>query len=266
MTTRRLFPWALGAAVSLAGCQSVPFTGRSHLVLVSQAQEKKLGEDAYKEALTKGKVSTDQEKVGMIRRIGHRISKVSNRPDFQWEFNVIEDDKQINAWCLPGGKVAFYTGILPVTQTEVGNAVVMGHEVAHALARHGAERMSQGMVAQFGAQAASIFLGGSSSATREVFDKAYGLGANLGILAYSRHQESEADHIGLILMAQAGYDPKEAVEFWGRMEKATGGKGDNNPLAKFLGTHPPSKERQEQLRKWLPEAMTHYKPDAAAQK
>ncbi|MBI5202475.1 MAG: M48 family metallopeptidase [Elusimicrobia bacterium] len=263
MTIRRPFLSALGATVLLAACQSVPYTGRSHLVLVSQAQERKLGEEAYKEALTKGKVSTDPEKTGMIRRIGHRISKAANRPDFQWEFNVIEDEKQINAWCLPGGKVAFYTAIFPVTATEPGAAVVMGHEVAHALARHGAERMSQGMVAQAGAQAASIFLGGSSAATKQVFDQAFGLGANHGLLAYSRHQESEADHIGLILMAQAGYDPHEAVEFWGRMEKATGGgKGGNNPLAKYLGTHPPSKERQEQIRQWLPEAMQHYKPEA----
>lgn len=260
----RPFPFALGAAILLSGCQSVPYTGRSHLVLVSQSHEKKLGEEAYKEALTKGKVSNDQEKVSMIRRVGHRISKAANRPDFQWEFNVIEDEKQINAWCLPGGKVAFYTGILPVTQSELGAAVVMGHEIAHALARHGAERMSQGMVAQFGAQAASIFLTGKSAATRDVFDKAYGLGANLGLLAYSRHQESEADRIGLILMAQAGYDPKEAVEFWGRMEKATGGKGGNNALAKYLGTHPPSKERQQQIRDWLPEAMKHYKAEGSS--
>ncbi len=249
----------LVAAAALLACQTVPFTGRSHLVLISQPQEKRLGDEAYKEALAKGKVSSDQEKVSMVRRVGHRTAKAADRPDFQWEFNVIEDDKQINAWCLPGGKVAFYTGIFPVTKTEEGVAVVMGHEVAHALARHGAERMSQGLLAQFGAQAAGILLSTKSPQTRDVFEKAYGLGANLGLLAYSRKQESEADRIGLILMAKAGYDPKEAVEFWGRMDKAAGGKSSDG-LAKYLGTHPPSKERQEAIRKWLPEALKYYNP------
>ncbi|MBI4348142.1 MAG: M48 family metallopeptidase [Elusimicrobia bacterium] len=250
---------ALAAVAVLAACQSVPITGRKNLVLVSQSKEKQLGEEAYKEALTKGKVSTDQEKIQMVRRVGHRIAKAANRPDFQWEFNVLEDDKQINAWCLPGGKVAFYTGIFPVTQTEAGIAVVMGHEIAHALARHGAERMSQGMLAQFGAQAATLLLGGSSPATKTLFDQAYGLGANLGILAYSRKHESESDKIGLILMAKAGYDPKEAVEFWGRMDKAAGGGKRGDALGKFLSTHPPSKERQAQIREWLPEALEHYR-------
>ncbi|MBI4424764.1 MAG: M48 family metallopeptidase [Elusimicrobia bacterium] len=250
----------VAAGLGLAACQSVPFTGRRHVMLVSEGQEKKLGEDAYKDTLAKAKVSTDTEKVALIRKVGHRIAKAANRPDFQWEFNLLEDDKMINAWCLPGGKVAFYTGILPVTKTEEGVAVVMGHEVAHALARHGGERMSQGMIAQFGGQALSILLSGKGSpATREIANQAYGIGVGVGVmLPFSRHQESEADKIGLILMAKAGYDPSQAIDFWGRMAQAAGEKG-NQPLAKFLGTHPPSKERQDKIRGWLPEAMSHYK-------
>lgn len=256
---RRSIYLLVAALSAAAACQTVPFTGRRHLILISAGQEKKLGEDAYKETLSKSKLSPDAEKAAMIRKVGHRIAKAANKPDFQWEFNLIEDDKQVNAWCLPGGKVAFYTGILPVTQDETGVAVVMGHEVAHALARHGGERMSQGMVAQFGAQAASIILANKPAQTRELFGQAYGLGANLGLLAYSRGQESEADKIGLILMAKAGYNPEASIAFWGRMAQKAGEKG-GDPLQKFLGTHPPSKERQEKIRSWLPEAMQHYKP------
>ncbi|MBI3549107.1 MAG: M48 family metallopeptidase [Elusimicrobia bacterium] len=218
-----------------------------------------MGEQAYAETLKKSKVSADQQKVSVVRQVGYRLAKAADKPDFQWEFNVIEDDKQINAWCLPGGKVAFYTGILPVTQDEDGIAVVMGHEIAHALARHGAERMSQGMLAQGVGTVAGAFLGGNP-AGQKVFEQAYGLGVGVGImLPYGRAQESEADHIGLIIMAKAGYDPNKALDFWQRMEKATGGKG-GGPLDRYLSTHPINSDRQKAIRGWIPEAMQHYKP------
>jgi predicted Zn-dependent protease len=247
-------------ALLAAACQSVPYTNRSRVVLVSASEEKKLGEQAYAEVLKKGKVSTDREKVDMLRRIGLKMSKVADRPDFQWEFNLLEDDKQINAFCLPGGKVAFYTGILPVTVTEAGAAVVMSHEIAHALARHGAERMSQGMVAQTGGQLLGAVLGGGqgAAASSRLYEQLYGLGAGLVVLSYSRAQESEADHIGLILMQKAGYDLEEAVTFWGRMAKATDGKHASGPLDKFLSTHPANAERQNQIKQWIPEVRAKF--------
>jgi predicted Zn-dependent protease len=256
-------PWraALPPALLLAAaCQTVPYTGRSHLILVSSSEEIQMGEQAYRDTLKKSKLSLDQEAIETIRRVGLRIAKAADRPDFRWEFNLIEDDKTINAWCLPGGKVAFYTGILPITQGEDGIAVVMGHEVAHALARHGSERMSQGMIANAGERVAGILLAGSSFLTQEVFGQAYGLGMGLGVmLPFSRKQESEADHIGLILMAKAGYDPSEAVQFWKRMQKAMGGSG--SPVAEFLRTHPNDEKRQRQIQAWLADIKEkYYKP------
>ncbi|TPW21482.1 MAG: Peptidase family M48 [Elusimicrobia bacterium] len=255
----RLLAAALLACV-FAACQSVPYTNRSRVVLVSASEEKKLGEQAYADVLKKGKVSTDRDKVDMLRKVGRNLAKVADKPDFQWEFNLLEDDKQINAFCLPGGKVAFYTGILPVTATEAGAAVVMSHEIAHALARHGAERMSQGLVAQTGGQLLGAVLGGgqTTAASNKLYEQLYGLGAGLVVLSYSRSQESEADHIGLILMQKAGYDMQEGVSFWGRMAKATEGKRSGGPLDKFLSTHPASQERQAQIQKWIPEIKAKY--------
>ena len=256
---QRLCALAVLALVA-AACQSVPYTNRSRVVLVSASEEKKLGEQAYAEVLKKGKVSADREKVDMLRKIGRNLAKVADKPDFQWEFNLLEDDKQINAFCLPGGKVAFYTGILPVTATEAGAAVVMSHEIAHALARHGAERMSQGLVAQTGGQLLGAVLGGGAgtAASNKLYEQLYGLGAGLVVLSYSRSQESEADHIGLILMQNAGYDLDEGIAFWGRMAKATEGKRSGGPLDKFLATHPASQERQAQIKKWIPEIKAKY--------
>jgi len=245
-----------------AACQSVPYTGRSHMILVSSSEETQMGEQAYRETLKKARLSTDEKDIETIRRVGLRIAKAADRPDFRWEFNLIQDDKTVNAWCLPGGKVAFYTGILPITKDETGIAVVMGHEVAHALARHGSERMSQGMIVNAGEKVASVLLAGSSFLTQEVFGQAYGLGAELGVmLPFSRKQESEADHIGLILMAKAGYDPAEAAEFWKRMAKAMGGEGKGSSLAAFLRTHPPDEKREHQIEEWLPDVKEkYYKP------
>jgi predicted Zn-dependent protease len=239
-------------AIVLFACQTVPVTGRQQLILLSAQEETRMGLDAYEQILKEEKLSQDPQVNAMVRRVGRRIADVSNRPDFQWEFRVIEKDVA-NAFALPGGKVAVYTGILKYTQTEAGLAVVMGHEVAHALARHGGERMSQSMVAQFGLTLGDIALGGSNPVVMQAVTMAYGLGVQL---PFSRHQESEADHIGLVLMAQAGYDPNEAVPFWQRM--SSGKTGSAPP--EFLSTHPSGATRIRQLQQWMPEALQYYSP------
>ncbi|MFH1723203.1 MAG: M48 family metallopeptidase [Elusimicrobiota bacterium] len=247
----------------LLACQTVPYTGRSRMLLVSQSEEKKLGEQAYRDILKKAKVSNDRQQVDLLRKVGRRLAKVADRPDFKWEFSLIEDDKMINAFCLPGGKVAFYTGILPVTEGEDGIAVVMSHEIAHALARHGAERMSQGMIVNAGGQILGAAVGGKSPVQQKLYREFYAIGVGVGVmLPYSRKQESESDKIGLILMAKAGYDPAQALLFWKRMEQATEGKGSDSPLAKFMRTHPTSVDRQRQIQEWLPEIRAKYsKPE-----
>jgi metalloendopeptidase OMA1, mitochondrial len=250
---------ALILLAAFAGCRTVPMTGRKQLVLIGEGDERKMGLTAYQEALSKERLSTDAAKVDMVRRVGKRLAAAADKPDFQWEFNLVEDDKTINAWCLPGGKVAVYTGLLKVTEDEAGLAVVMGHEIAHALARHGGERMSQGLLAQAGGMALAVALSQKPDQTQQLAQQAYGLGVGVGVLLpYSRHQESEADRIGLTLMAKAGYDPEAALGFWDRMAKATGEKGSG--LEKYLSTHPPARERIEDIRKRIPEARAHYKP------
>ncbi len=239
-----------------AACRSVPYTKRSQLVLVSASEETALGEGAYKDALSKAKLSTDAAAAALVRRVGERIAAAADKPDYKWEFNLIDDPKTVNAWCLPGGKVAVYSGILPVTQDENGMAVVLGHEISHALARHGSERMSQGLLAQLGGAALGAATAGKSAQTQQLALEAYGAGAQVGVLLpFSRAQESEADHIGLILMAEAGYDPGGAVEFWRRMAKSSG--GDSTP--EFLRTHPADDKRIEKIQEELPEARGHLK-------
>lgn len=204
------------------GCAKVPYTNRSQLILVSQRDESALGAQAFSQVVAKSRVDSSPDVNRAVTEVGERLARVAKRPDFQWKFIVIDDPHQVNAFCLPGGKVAVYTGILPVAQDQAGLAVVLGHEIAHALARHGAERMSQGMVAQSVGQALAIGLGGGAESAMIL--AAYGLGTQYGVLLpYGRTQESEADHIGLLLMAQAGYDPREAVDFWQRMERSGGG-------------------------------------------
>lgn len=245
--------------IFLAGCQTVPFTGRSRVLLVSIEEEKALGAEAYQKVLREGRLSQDREKVLLLRKVGRRLAQVAERPDFQWEFNLLQDDKQVNAFCLPGGKVAFYTGILPVARDEAGIAVVMGHEIAHALARHGAERMSQGMLANLGGNVLGVLLSSKPAATREAFGQAYGLGLGVGVLLpHSRAHEAEADRIGLTLMAKAGYDPRQAVEFWKKMETLKGGSGGPG----FLSTHPTDLNRQKKLAGWMPEALKFYESPA----
>ena len=247
---------ALSAAVSvlITACETVPVTGRHQLMLISPGEELSLGEEAYKKTLKSSKLSPDQAATEMVRRVGERIAKAADRPDYKWEFNLVED-KTPNAFCLPGGKVVVYTGILPITKDETGLATVVGHEVAHALARHGAERMSTGLLTDLAGKTAGIVFSGGHPETASAVEQAFGIGSNVGILLpFSRSQESEADHIGLILMSKAGYDPRQAVGFWQRMEQAA--KGEHPP--EFLSTHPSDERRVRQIEAWLPEALPYY--------
>jgi metalloendopeptidase OMA1, mitochondrial len=241
------------------GCARTPFTRRSQLILISPEQEAKLGAQAYQEVLQQSDVEKSPAYTGPVDEVGRRLARVVDRADYAWQFAVIDDPKQQNAFALPGGKVAVYTGLYPVAQNTGGLAVVMGHEIAHVVARHGAERMSQGLAAQAGGAVLGGILGGGASA--EAVMAAYGLGAQLGVLLpYGRTQESEADHIGLILMARAGYDPREALGFWERMERASQGGGP----PEFISTHPSHGTRLEQIRAWLPEAQRYYEASARA--
>jgi predicted Zn-dependent protease len=243
------------------GCATVPETGRKELILIPESQELALGVKSYREILSKSKLSQDQKMGEMVRRIGGNVARVTSRDypiakDYQWEFNVIEDEKTPNAFALPGGKIAVYTGILKYTQNEAGLATVISHEVAHALARHGGERMSQVLLAQLGEAALNTAVKDQSPAAVTAINIGYGVVTTVGVLLpYSRLQESEADHIGLILMAKAGYDPREAIGFWERMAKAGGTK----PPA-FLSTHPTDEKRIAQIKEWVPEALKYYQP------
>jgi predicted Zn-dependent protease len=248
-------------ALIAAACETVPVTGRRQLQLLSPSEEMELGVATYQQILKKVKVSTDPQLNALVTRVGSRIAAATGRTDFQWEYRVIEDP-QANAFALPGGKIAVYTGILPITRDEAGLAAVLGHEVAHVTARHGGERMSQDLAAQLGVSALSIASGvalGDPGAT-QLAAKAFGLGAQYGVLfPFNRAQESEADRIGLIYMAKAGYDPRAARDLWIRMAEAS--KAGQRP-PEFLSTHPSEQTRIKQIEDWLPEALKHYQPAA----
>ncbi|MDR2611559.1 MAG: M48 family metallopeptidase, partial [Deltaproteobacteria bacterium] len=250
----------------LAGCATVAGTGRSQLNLVSDAELNQESALAYKQVLAEGKLSSNRQDTAMIKRVGQRIAQAAqllmasegragDLAGYNWEFNLIDEPGTVNAFCMAGGKVAFYSGILPVCQDETGIAVVMGHEVSHALARHGAERVSQQMAAEFGATVLGQVLGSSTSVsplTAQMIMTGYGLGAQFGVLMpFSRAQEAEADRIGLSLMALAGYDPSAAVPFWERMRKASGGAG----VPAFLSTHPSDTARIKGIQEYIPEAL-----------
>jgi predicted Zn-dependent protease len=240
--------------VFIVACQTVQQTGRTQFIIVPDSQELQLGQDAYKETLDKNRLSTRSDWQAQLRRVGQRIAAAAEKPEFKWEFNVIQG-KEVNAFALPGGKVAFWEGIMPVARDDNGIAVIMGHEVAHALARHGAERMSQSMGAEILGQIISLGIGQVSPGIHDEVLQAYGLGATVGVLLpWGRTQESEADRIGLTLMAKAGYDPTAAVAFWERMSKIA---GDKPP--EFLSTHPSDATRISQIREWLPEAKANYR-------
>jgi Zn-dependent protease with chaperone function len=235
-----------------AGCATNEFTGRRQLMLVNTETVNDLGRVTYQEILAKSVVATDEE-AEPVRRVGERIAAAANRPEFHWEFNTIIDDKTMNAWCLPGGKIAFYTGIFPVLEDEAGMAFVMGHEVGHALMHHGAERMSQNRLAG----GTGILLGASVGvATRDPRSAlfamaAFGAATNVAyLLPFSRRHETEADRVGLELMAKAGYDPHAAVQVWKRMASA-----NPNQPSQWLSTHPSHETRIRDLEERLPEAL-----------
>lgn len=251
----------------VSACSTVPITGRSQLNLVSDTEVNSLATTQYREIIAKGPLSTNSEQVAQTRRVGQRIQaaveqyfRQQNASDqlngYQWEFNVIKDDAQQNAWCMPGGKVAVYTGILPITQDDTGLAVVLGHEIAHAVAKHGNERMSQSLLQQYGGQALSVALANNSAGTQELALQAFGVGSQVGLLKYGRNQESEADHLGLIFMAMAGYNPDGAVTFWQRMDA----RENQASPPEFLSTHPSNGTRIAAIQRELPEARKYYKP------
>jgi predicted Zn-dependent protease len=248
------------------GCAEVPITHREGLHLVPESQLLTLSFQQYEQVLKTSKLSSDQGKTHLVRTVGERIArsaeaflKDSGESDkiksYQWEFNLIEDDKTVNAWCMPGGKVGVYTGILPYAQNETGLAVVMGHEIGHALADHGNERMSQALLAEMGGMALSAALSQKPRETQDLFMAVFGVGVSVGaLLPYSRLHESEADRIGLVLMARAGYDPRESIPFWERMSKE---RKAGTP--EFLSTHPAPESRIENLKNYIPEALPYYK-------
>ncbi|WP_198306139.1 M48 family metallopeptidase [Arcobacter vandammei] len=228
----------------LTGCTSkTPYTNRSQMIFVSSSEEMALGEKSYKEALSEAKVINNTQDSKRVKTIGQRIAQVSQRSDFKWEFNLVEDS-QANAFCLPGGKVVVYTGILKFAKNDDQLATVISHEIAHALARHGAERMSQGMIQQGVGMVGNVVLGATAPQYQNAFNQAYGLGTNLGVmLPYGRMQESEADEIGIHLMYKAGYNINEAVNFWKNMSEGKSGGSD------FFSTHPSSSTRISDIQK-----------------
>lgn len=246
-------------------CSTVPITGRKQLSLIPASEINALSFQQYGEFLKQNKLSEDKEAVAMVKRVGVNIQKaveayftqnnmMNQLQGYQWEFNLVESN-EINAWCMPGGKVVVYTGILPLTKDETGLAVVMGHEIAHAIAQHGAERMSQSLLQQLGGMALSVALQNEPETTRNIFLAAYGVGSTVGVmLPFSRTHESEADRLGLIFMAMAGYNPEAAVDFWTRMSQSGGAK-----MPEWLSTHPSDETRIADIKKHLPEALGYYK-------
>src|SRR5713226_5622834 len=253
--SRRLF-LALAAPVMGAACETVPYTGRSQFQLISAEQEVQMGAQAYTQTLAKEKLSSDPVATEMVKRVGSRIAAVSGRGEYQWEYRLIQNDKTVNAFALPGGKVAVYTGMLPVTRDESGLAAVLGHEIGHVVARHGGERVSQQLLVNVGVESTMAALSGGNPNTVQQVGALLGAGAAVGLLLpWSRAQESEADHLGLILMAKAGYDPRTALDLWNRMAEASQGSG--RP-PEFLSTHPSEATRIKQIEAWIPEAMQFY--------
>lgn len=236
--------------LSVSACSNAPVTGRNQLMLVSEADAQKMGDDAYKEILAKSKLSTDPKYVDQVRRVGQRVAKVAEKPDYQWEFNVIDEPKTINAWALPGGKVAVYTGLLNLNLSDDELAAVMAHEVGHALAQHSRERMSQALTQQLG-----LAVLGASGKVGDAGLQATNLLVGVGImLPFNRKQESEADYVGLDLMSKAGYDPRAALALWKKMDAASG--GDKTP--EFLSTHPSNEKRMQDIEAALPKYMPIY--------
>jgi predicted Zn-dependent protease len=253
--TRRSLAWVclLLVAMSVCGCRSAPVTGRKQFVIIPESQEIEQGAAAFQDIRSKEGDASSSPAAELVKRVGNRIAAVAKRDDYQWEFQLLKGET-LNAFCLPGGKVAVYEGILPVCQTEAGLAVVMSHEVAHALARHGGERMSQSAAVDSLRQVVAMAASKQTELKQQIFMQAYGLSTQYGVLLpYSRQHELEADQIGLMLMAEAGYDPTEAPRFWERFGQVGGGQG-----VEFLSTHPSDGRRQQRLVDLLPEAQQIY--------
>ncbi|MBA2744638.1 MAG: M48 family metallopeptidase [Flavisolibacter sp.] len=257
------------AASVLVACSTNPITGRSQLSLVPESELQSMANQQYRQFLTESKVvspSGDRD-AEMVRRVGNRIATAvtnfykqqglaSKLEGYKWEFNLIRDPAA-NAWAMPGGKVAIYTGLLPITRNEAALANVMGHEIAHALFQHGNERMSQGLAAQGLGTGLAVALANKPAATQNIFNQAFGVGTTVGVLLpFGRKQELESDRYGMIFAAMAGYNPREAIALWERMEAASNG----NKPPEFLSTHPSEGRRKAQLEKYLPEALKYYKP------
>jgi len=241
------------AVAALIGCREVEGTGRSQLLLVPESVVNQQGIAAYRDIIDQETVSTDQEMTAIVERVGRRLAAVAPDRGFQWEFTLLESGTP-NAFCLPGGKVAIYTGILPYCQTEAGLATVMGHEIAHAIARHGAERMAHQRLVQLGSLAAGLAFSDMDVQTQHMVMGALGVGAQYGVLLpFSRDHESEADYMGLVYTARACFDPTEAPKLWERMGAASGGAP-----AEFTSTHPSHDTRIRQFSEWMPEAIEIY--------
>ncbi|MBI1733745.1 MAG: M48 family metallopeptidase [Candidatus Rokubacteria bacterium] len=258
MRPARTLLMAIAILVAVA-CQTVPITGRSQLLALPEATEMQMGLSAYQDILKGARVSTDRALNDQVTRVGRRIADATGRRDYQWEFKVL-DDKQVNAFCLPGGKIGVYTGILPVTRDDAGLAAVLGHEVSHAIARHSGERVTQSLIAQGLVTGATIALAGRDARVGQAAQLGFMALATGGLLYYGRAQESEADHLGLIYMAKAGYHPSASRDLWVRMGQASGGK---QRLPEFLSTHPSPETRIQQIEGWIPEALKYYKPRAS---
>lgn len=263
---RRWVPYVVVLALIAGACSTVPVTGRKQLSLIPQSEMLSMSYSQYGEFLKTNKVSTNAQQTQMVRAVGVKIQKAvetyfaqqglsASLANYKWEFNLVESN-DVNAWCMPGGKVVVYSGILPVTKTDAGLAVVMGHEIAHAVAEHGSERMSQEMLAQLGGAALAAALENKPEETKALWSTVFGVGAQYGVLLpFSRTHESEADHLGLIFMAMAGYNPNEAVSFWTRMAQSSGGAS----VPEFMSTHPSDETRIAGIRNLMPEAMKYYK-------
>ncbi len=246
-------------------CTSVPLTGRKQLNLIPESEMLSMSFSQYDQFLKEHPESNNQMQVAMVKKVGSRIAAAVEKylsqsgqsqeiKNYQWEYHLVEDD-QANAWCMPGGKIVVYTGILPITKDENGLAVVLGHEIAHAVAKHGNERMSQALLTQLGGVALSEALQSKPQQTQALWMSVYGIGTQVGVLLpYSRTQESEADHLGLIFMAMAGYNPQSALDFWVRMEQQSQGSPPE-----ILSSHPANQTRINDIKKELPEAMRYYK-------
>ncbi len=257
--------YIMAAALLLAACSLVPLTGRRQLSLVSDTDMLSTSFLQYDQFLKENRLSNNTAQTNLVKGVGRKIQNAvadyfarknlsHDLNGFAWEFNLIENE-EVNAWCMPGGKVVVYSGILPITRTENGLAVVMGHEIAHAVAKHSNERMSQALIAELGGQTLAAALQQKPKQTQDIWMSLFGAGVQIGaMLPYSRMQEGEADHLGLIFMAMAGYDPNGAIDFWQRMSQSS-----NNQSLEFLSTHPSDESRIRKIKSEMKEALTYYK-------